>query len=331
MAVPTAITDLSVTAASNSPAGADTATSNTGPDDYFRALFALLRREQAQGADVASATTIDLGAIADGNYVHITGTTTITGFGTVAAGIERTLVFTGILTLTHNATSLILRTGANRTTAAGDVGVFVSEGSGNWREKTYHAAATSYQASDATLTALASALTAANKIPYATATDTLGELDFSTNTSLGTSDTTLSSQKAVKTYIDARGGMTLLGTDTTTSLSGRTFSGLSLSTYKFVLFQLEGVGHTGGTTDALLLDSIAVSGAISPSNAVSGMIWVSLNTGYATATLADSSTPTAGTVAVVDTAYDTTTTDITFSWANSRDFDAGTIRCWGVK
>lgn len=55
---------------------------------------------------------------------------------------------------------------------------------------------------DSTLTALAGTLTAANKIPYATALNTAGELDLSTSTSLGTSDTTLSSQKAVKSYVD---------------------------------------------------------------------------------------------------------------------------------
>jgi len=155
MAVPSTVADLSITAASNSPAGSDAVATNSGPDEYLRALGSILRREQAQFTAVASATTVDLGAIATGNYGHVTGTTTITGFGTVAAGIERTLVFDGILTLTHNATSLILRTGANRTTAAGDVGVFVSEGSGNWREKAYHTALTSYQPLDAQLTTLA--------------------------------------------------------------------------------------------------------------------------------------------------------------------------------
>lgn len=155
MAVPSAITDLNVSAASNSPAGTDVPDANSGPDDYIRALAAIVRREQAQFTAVASAATVDLGAIATGNYGHITGTTTITGFGTVAAGIERTVVFDGVLTLTHNATSLILRTGANRTTAAGDVAVFVSEGSGNWREKAYHKVETAYQPLDATLTSVA--------------------------------------------------------------------------------------------------------------------------------------------------------------------------------
>lgn len=148
MPVPTTITDLSVTESSNSPAGTDVPSVNSGPDDYIRALAAIVRREQAQFTAIASAATVDLGAISTGNYGHITGTATINSFGTAAAGIERTVVFDGVLTLTHSS-SLILRTGANRTTAAGDVAVFVSEGGGVWREKSYHAAL------DATLTALA--------------------------------------------------------------------------------------------------------------------------------------------------------------------------------
>jgi hypothetical protein len=87
---------------------------------------------QALGANIASGTTVNL-ANATGNSLSITGTTTITGFGTVQAGAIFNLTFTGILTLTHNATSLILPTGANITTAAGDVMQLVSLGSGNWK------------------------------------------------------------------------------------------------------------------------------------------------------------------------------------------------------
>lgn len=90
----------------------------------------------AKGADIASATTTDLWA-ATGNYVDVTGTTTITWLWTVAAGTTVTVRFTGILTLTYNATSLILPTGASVTTAAGDVATFTSLGSGNWRCTSY--------------------------------------------------------------------------------------------------------------------------------------------------------------------------------------------------
>ena len=48
-----------------------------------------------------------------------------------------TLRFAGALAFTHNASSLILPTGANITTAANDVAVLVSEGSGNWRCAAY--------------------------------------------------------------------------------------------------------------------------------------------------------------------------------------------------
>lgn len=87
---------------------------------------------EAKGTAIASAATTNIGA-ATGNLVHITGTTTITAFDTVQAGTGRTLVFDGALTLTHDAGSLILPTGANIVTAAGDVAMFRSEGSGNWR------------------------------------------------------------------------------------------------------------------------------------------------------------------------------------------------------
>jgi hypothetical protein len=85
---------------------------------------------------VASAGTTDIGAVTSQN-VTVTGTTTITAFGTVAAGTFRRLVFSGILTLTHNATSLILPQGGNVVTAVGDSLEAVSLGSGNWRVTSY--------------------------------------------------------------------------------------------------------------------------------------------------------------------------------------------------
>lgn len=85
---------------------------------------------------VASATTVNIGLV-QSNHVTITGTTTITGFGTAASGVSRVVLFAGTLVLTHNAASLILPGAANITTAAGDVAEFVSLGSGNWRCTSY--------------------------------------------------------------------------------------------------------------------------------------------------------------------------------------------------
>lgn len=88
-------------------------------------------QNEVKGADIASAATINL-TTATGNLVHITGTTTITAI-TIPSGAERTMVFDGVLTLTHNATTLILPNSANITTAAGDVATVRGDGTGNAR------------------------------------------------------------------------------------------------------------------------------------------------------------------------------------------------------
>ena len=139
MAVPSVLTDLTIDESTNFPPDTETVTATTRPSDYLRAHASILRRPWAKGADVASATAASLGSNTDGDYFHITGTTGLaaSNFGTVDAGIERTIVFDGALLLTHNGTSFILPGAANITTAAGDVAVFRSEGSGNWKCVSY--------------------------------------------------------------------------------------------------------------------------------------------------------------------------------------------------
>lgn len=90
--------------------------------------------------DVASAATCDIGAAASPK-VRITGTTTITSLGT-GANRWRLVRFGAVLTLTYNATSLILPGNANIVTAAEDRAEFVSDGSGNWRCINYQRQAT---------------------------------------------------------------------------------------------------------------------------------------------------------------------------------------------
>lgn len=90
----------------------------------------------AKGADMPSAGTISLG-VASGDFVHVTGTATITSLGTGQAGLERTLVFDGALTLTHNSVSLILPGAANILTLPGDTATFRSEGASGWRLVNY--------------------------------------------------------------------------------------------------------------------------------------------------------------------------------------------------
>lgn len=93
----------------------------------------------ARGTAVASASTTDIGA-ANSDYVEVSGTTTITALGTSTGRNHVWVKFQSALTLTHNATSLILPTGANITTAAGDVAEFVRVTGGNWQCLGYHPA-----------------------------------------------------------------------------------------------------------------------------------------------------------------------------------------------
>lgn len=88
---------------------------------------------------IPSASTVDLGT-AQSHNVSITGTTTIQSFGSgtaISTNPVYFIGFTGALTLTYNASSLILPGGANIVTAAGDQGILQYLGSGNWRMVSY--------------------------------------------------------------------------------------------------------------------------------------------------------------------------------------------------
>jgi len=147
MPVPSSISSLSQTPGSNSPSGSE---SPATFDDYMRTIFAFIAQlrdgKASNEVDVASASTTDIGA-ANSSTVRITGTTTITSFGTNYNG-PRYVRFAGVLTLTHNATTLILPGGVNITTAAGDSAIVVpigSPGSG-WKVVSYIPAVGNYNA-----------------------------------------------------------------------------------------------------------------------------------------------------------------------------------------
>lgn len=109
--------------------------SATGDSLRWEQLFS-----QGQPANLGSAATTDIGA-QNTVLLNITGTTTITSFGTNYNG-PRYLRFDGVLTLTHNATTLILPGGANITTAAGDSAIVVPNGTpaNGWRVVGYQRA-----------------------------------------------------------------------------------------------------------------------------------------------------------------------------------------------
>lgn len=102
----------------------------TGTDAALAATPDSVAALWERGANIASAATISIG---EGGYFHVTGTTTITDidFATPKDGRSAILVFDGILTLTHNATTLVLPSGGNITTAAGDRCCVVQDNSDN--------------------------------------------------------------------------------------------------------------------------------------------------------------------------------------------------------
>lgn len=92
-----------------------------------------------KGADVASASIVTLG---DGEYFHITGTTTITDFDftTTWNGRRARLFFDGILTITHNATTLICPGAQNIITGPGDTCTVVVDSGDNVKITQYERA-----------------------------------------------------------------------------------------------------------------------------------------------------------------------------------------------
>lgn len=81
-----------------------------------------------KGADVASASTVNLGN--DGNFFNITGTTTITSITAKSAGTVVWLRFTGVLTVTNGSN---LKLNGNFITSTDSMLQLVSDGT-NWYE-----------------------------------------------------------------------------------------------------------------------------------------------------------------------------------------------------
>lgn len=162
-------------------------------NDVLRQIMADTRELQAR-ASIASAGTVAIGA-ANAESLDVTGTTTITAFDSVAAGVMRELVFSGALTLTHNATSLILPTGANIATAAGDIAVFRSLGSGNWR-------CSSFMKADGTALSSAGVSSASETVSGIVELATQAEVDAGTDTLRAVTPATLTDFEPTTVTVD---------------------------------------------------------------------------------------------------------------------------------
>jgi len=97
---------------------------------------------ECKGSTIVASATTDL-SLASGNFVHISGTTNITSFGTLPAGSRFILCFDNNANIDASATIIIPGTssGNTKTAVAGDCCLIVSEGAGAWRIAGYFPAA----------------------------------------------------------------------------------------------------------------------------------------------------------------------------------------------
>ena len=153
---------------------------------------------------LASAATTDLGTVPSHN-VTVTGTTGITSFGSTAS-VNSPLYFvkfSGALTLTYNATSMVLPTAASITTAANDTALALYLGSGNWQVVSYHTA------SGAALVAAVGGTALVGGTSNGVVTNNAGYVG---NTGSGTLGQTLTSNGSGAQPTFKTGGRTLLNT-----------------------------------------------------------------------------------------------------------------------
>lgn len=134
------------------------------------------------------------------------------------------------------------------------------------------------------------------------------------------------------------GGMTLLGTLTTTSGTTQTLSGLTLTNYKFLQISINNVSSNSTYDFTLNSLSIVQGNATVAANSIWGTVWIDLSTGSFNSSTAQGTT-TSGTTAIAGSGqsfntagnigYTTASTSITFA-VSAGTFDSGTIKVYGV-
>lgn len=122
--------------------------------------------------NLASASTTDLGSIPS-RSVSITGTTTINSFGSSASLTYPLyfITFSSSLTLTYNASSLIIPGSSSITTVSGDSAIVQYLGSGNWRVIQYQRAGAEGTIDPASMAGLSSPLGLIVRVTSDTAVD----------------------------------------------------------------------------------------------------------------------------------------------------------------
>lgn len=126
------------------------------------------------------------------------------------------------------------------------------------------------------------------------------------------------------------GGFTTLGTLVTTSGSTHTLSGLNLTGYKFLYFDLNGISVPSGPGQSFAIGSKTIGSNLNSSDINYGFFQVSLLTGRGFGLLTATESATASSFAWQNVGYSTATTSVSVS-INGGSFDAGSVTVYGIK
>lgn len=266
-------------------------------------------------ANIASAATTVIGVYGAGNTVTITGTTTITSLGVSTTGTIRKVVFAGALTLTYNATSLLLPGNASITTVADDTAEFVcfNGALGYWR-------CTSYTRRAGLMVDAASTQTISGAKTFSGTTAISGAATLSgTTTTISSATTTLSGgtqnlgSSTGATTISVGGGATTAATTKTIDI-GTAGVSTSITNINIGSAVAGATGTTRLNSNTILTGIIAGRGAaptiasaatIAPTTMVS---FVSGTTAIATITAPAPISTNGGRITIIPTGIFTTTT-----------------------
>jgi hypothetical protein len=126
--------------------------------------------------------------------------------------------------------------------------------------------------------------------------------------------------------------MVLLGTLTTTSGTTQTLSSLTLTGYASLLLLVDGVSTDSGGGRNLLFGTarLNISAAISGASTFSGFAFVSLGSGVSGGFVASGGTSPSS-LRFDASGYSTASTSVSFTWDGTGNFDAGTIRIYGIR
>lgn len=179
-----------------------------------------------------------------------------------------------------------------------------------------------YQPLDADLTEIAALSNVSGDILYTNATPAWARLAKGSNGQF----LTLSSGFPAWADLPASGGMTFLGSITTTSGSSQSLSSLTLTNYKFLIVVFDGIStNNGGSIMSLNSLSMTTSTLGNTSLSWRGGVWVDLNNGIAFGTFL----PGTISAAAGDTGLSNASTSVTLS-ITPGTFDAGGARVYGA-